>query len=522
MARNPWLVAGLVLGVAGCNTPRTATSVLQAAQTAMGNVNSIQYTGTGMNAFVGQALTAGEEWPRRDLSSFTRTINYEQRASRDELNFAQPTFGGQQQNAQVRDDKAWNIGPNGPVPQAGGGGRTPASDPADPARLRESGAGGRQRHVSGTEGASVISFTALGNYKLDGTIDAQNLVTKIETKRPDPVLGDTDVVATFSDYKDFNGVKFPGKIMITEGGFPSWDLTITGVTPNAPLDLPVPEPVQAATLPPVQTASTKLADGVWHVAGGSHHSVVVEFNDYIAVAEAPLSEERSLAVLAEAKKLVPNKPVKYVLTTHHHFDHVGGLRTYVAEGATVVTHASNVRYFEKTLAAPATVVPDRQGKEQKPPMLQGVSEKYVITDGKQTIEVYPTAGDTHTKEYTFIYLRGRRSWWKATRTVPDRPMLRRRRLLRPTRSRCTTTIQRLKLNVATIAPIHGRGAVPIAELRRFIGRKTLVGLPGVPGPQNLSRDLLRIRAGNRLELLHAPREAIGEVQIPELIRRDPV
>ena len=154
--------------------------------------------------------------------------------------------------------------------------------------------------------------------------------------------------------------------------------------------------------------STKLANGVWHVTGGSHHSVVVEFNDYIAVVEAPLDEERSLAVIAEAKKLVPNKPLRYVLTTHHHFDHTGGLRTYVAEGATVVTHQSNVPYFEKTLVAPATISPDAQSKAAKTPMLQGVSGKDIITDGKQTIEIYATAGDTHTNEYTLIYLPGPR------------------------------------------------------------------------------------------------------------------
>ena len=154
--------------------------------------------------------------------------------------------------------------------------------------------------------------------------------------------------------------------------------------------------------------STKLADGVWHITGGSHHSVVVEFNDYIAVVEAPLDEARSLAVIAEAKKLVPNKPLRYVLTTHHHFDHSGGLRTYVAEGATVVTHQSNVPYFEKTLAAPATLSPDAQSKAAKKPMLQGVSGKDIITDGKQTIEVYATSGDTHTNEYTLIYLPGPR------------------------------------------------------------------------------------------------------------------
>ena len=72
--------------------------------------------GTGMSAFVGQALLAGEPWPVRELSSFTETINYDQKSARAELNFAQPTFGGQQQNTEVNGDKAWNVGPNGPVP----------------------------------------------------------------------------------------------------------------------------------------------------------------------------------------------------------------------------------------------------------------------------------------------------------------------------------------------------------------------------------------------------------------------
>ena len=471
MARTLWLFAGVILGAAGCSTPRTATSVLQAAQTAMGNPTSIQYSGTGMNAFVGQALTAGEEWPRRDLASFTRTINYEQRASREELNFAQPTFGGQQQNAQVNGDKAWNVGPNGPVPQVAAAEGRQLQILLTPHGFVKAALAAGNATLSGTEGASVISFTALDRYKLDGTIDGQNLVTKIETKRPDPVLGDTPVVATFSDYKDFNGVKFPAKVVITEGGFASWEMNVTSVTPNAPLDLPVPAPVQAATVPPVQTVSTKLANGVWHVTGGSHHSVVVEFADYIAVAEAPLNEERSLAVLAEAKKLVPNKPVKYVLTTHHHFDHVGGLRTYAAEGATIVTHASNVPYFQKTLTAPATIVPDRQAKEQKAPMFQAVSQKYVLTDGKQTIEVYPTAGDTHTKEYTFIYLPGPKILVEADAYSPGPPDAPPPPMPPPNAVALADEIQRLKLNVATIAPIHGRGAVPIAELRKFIGRK---------------------------------------------------
>jgi glyoxylase-like metal-dependent hydrolase (beta-lactamase superfamily II) len=472
MARRLSLTMALACAIAACSGPRDAASVLRDAQQAMGNVNSIQYSGTGMNAFFGQALTAGQEWPRRDMSGYTRTINYEQRSARDEMNFAQPTFGGQQQNAQVNGDKAWNVGPNGPATQP------PATAEErqlsiwlTPHGFLKAAAAAGNATLAETEGASVISFTALGKYKVDGTIDGQNHVTRVATQIPNPVMGDTDVVASYTDYKDFSGVQFPTKILVEQGGFPLWDLTITSVMPNAALDLSVPDAVASATAPPVQTMTTKLADGVWHVAGGSHHSVVVEFNEYIAVAEAPLDEARSLAVLAEAKKLVPNKPVRYVLTTHHHFDHSGGLRTYVAEGATVVTHESNVAYFEKTLAAPATLSPDAQSKAAQKPMLRGVSGKDAITDGKQTIEIYATSGDTHTNEYTLIYLPGSRILVEGDAYSPGPPDAPVPATPPPNAVKLYDDVQNLKLNVATIAPIHGRGAVPIAELRKFIGRK---------------------------------------------------
>jgi glyoxylase-like metal-dependent hydrolase (beta-lactamase superfamily II) len=445
--------------------------VLSDAQQAMGTVNSIQYSGTGMNAFFGQALTAGQEWPRRDMSSYTRTVNYEQRSARDEMNFAQPTFGGQQQNAQVNGDKAWNVGPNGPVPQLAAAEERQLNIWLTPHGFLKAATAAGNATLAESEGSSEISFTALGKYKVNGTIDAQNHVTRVTTQIPNPVMGDTDLVATYSDYKDFSGVQFPTKILVEQGGFPLWDLTITSVTPNAPLDLSVPANVASAAAPAVQTMSTKLADGVWHVTGGSHHSVVVEFNEYLAVAEAPLDEGRSLAVIAEAKKLAPNKPIRYVMTTHHHFDHSGGLRTYVAEGATVVTHSSNVPYFQKTLIAPATLSPDAQSKANSMPTLQGVSGKDIITDGKQTIEVYATTGDTHTNEYTLIYLPGPRILVEGDAYSPGPPDAPVPATPPPNAVALYDEVQKLKLNVATIAPIHGRGAVPIAELRRFIGRK---------------------------------------------------
>ena len=461
----------VALAVACSAPPKTATSVLQDAQKALGDVKTIQFAGTGMSAFVGQALTAGEPWPERELSGFTETINYDQKSAKVDLSFAQPTFGGQQQNTAVNGDKAWNVGPNGPAPQLAAAEQRQLMIWLTPHGFVRAGLAATDAMLSGSETAPVVSFTTMGKYKMVGTFDSQNLLTKIETKRPDPVLGDAEVVATFSDYKDNGGVKFPSKMAISEGGFPSWELNTTKVTANGAADLPVPETVASATVPPVQAASTKIADGVWHVAGGSHHSVVVEFKDYVAVIEAPLSEERSLAVIAEAKKLVPSKPIKYLLTTHHHFDHTGGLRTYAAQGATIVTDDSNVAYFEKTLTAPATIVPDSQAKNPQKAVFQPVSDKWVLTDGQQTIEVYPTDGDTHTKEYTLIYLPKSKilvegdafSPGPANAPPPPTPA--------PNAVKLYEDVQRLKLNVTTIAPIHGRGAVPFVELAKAIGKK---------------------------------------------------
>jgi glyoxylase-like metal-dependent hydrolase (beta-lactamase superfamily II) len=117
------------------------------------------------------------------------------------------------------------------------------------------------------------------------------------------------------------------------------EITVTNVQVNVSVPaLSVPDAVRSATAPAERAQSQKLADGVWLIAGGTHNSLAVDFRDFATVIEAPLNEERSLAVIAEVGRLIPNKPIRYVVNTHHHFDHSGGLRTYLAQGATIVTH----------------------------------------------------------------------------------------------------------------------------------------------------------------------------------------
>ena len=112
--------------------------------------------------------------------------------------------------------------------------------------------------LSETDGGDVIAFTALGRYPVSGTIDHRGLVSRVATMVPSQVLGDTELVATYSGYREFDGIQFPTRIEIEQGGFPVWELNITNAIPNAPFDLPVPGEVQAATIPPERVVSTEV------------------------------------------------------------------------------------------------------------------------------------------------------------------------------------------------------------------------------------------------------------------------
>ena len=278
----------------------------------------------------------------------------------------------------------------------------------------------------------------------------------------------------YSDNQPFGDAQSgqaPTKILQTQGGFPLWEVAVTGVEANPATSLAIPENVAAAPagLPPVTVVSTRLAPGIWYLTGGSHHSLAVEFPEYIAVVEGPQNAARSSAVIEEIHKVIPGKPIHYVISTHHHFDHSGGLATYVAEGATVVTHASNKAFFEKAFAA--------QKAALKRAKIEPVGEKWVLKGGPQTLEVYSTHGDSHTGELLIVYLPATGilveadSWSPAPLPVGGTP-----EALAPPPPPAPDAlvlwdnIERLKLNVRTIAAIHGRGTVPFAEFARAVGK----------------------------------------------------
>ena len=137
---------------------------------------------------------------------------------------------------------------------------------------------------------------------------------------------------------------------------------MSAVQANMPVQVVAPpDSAKAPRESVAKVESQKLADGVWYVGGIRHGSVAVEFRDFAAVVEAPLNEKRAIAVIDEVHRLIPNNSIRYLVNTHHHFDHSGGLRTFVAEGAAIVTNRLNREFYEKVVLAPwpRTIEPDR-------------------------------------------------------------------------------------------------------------------------------------------------------------------
>ena len=481
-ARTPGLIISIVAALAWLPVVADAADpALERAATAMGasGLKSLRYTGDGDGYTFGQAYKPGQAWPKIKVRSFARTVNYDTGSMRDEIVIQRAEAlggGGYPHTATQRNDQfvsgayAWNQAASGPTP----GPRfvvdrvhqlwiTPQG--VIKAAIRNNAK--VQQDTRNGQTYTVASFTEPGRFKAAAYINAAGLVDRVESRIPDPVLGDTDVVTVYADYRDYAGVKFPTRIAQTQGGFPVLDLVVKDVQPNVAVDIALPDAVKNAT---ERITVDKVADGVWFIAGGSHNSVAIEMKDHMILMETPLNDGRSVPVLEQVKKLVPGKPIRYVINSHQHFDHSGRLRAAVAEGATIVTQAQNKAYFEKALANANTIAPDQMAKSGKTPRFKTVDEKLVMTDGKRVVELHRVEDSHHTDSFLMAYLPKEKLLIQADSFTPGPPNAPPPTQLNPNNTNLVDNLARLRLQADKILPLHGR-VVPTTELYVAVGQR---------------------------------------------------
>ena len=472
------LIGFLALAGAACSqqTPLQKAAALLNVDT----VKGVQVVASGKNFSVGQNYTSSDPWPPVTVKSYNALISYETNSARVELvremgavmprGGGAPFFGEQRQVQVVSGDYAWNVPPMPGAPAA------PAPDAAPERMLaiwstptgfvKAAMANNATTTPNGT--GTNVAFTIGGKYKMEGTINAEGQVEKVRTWIDQPIVGDMLIETTYSDYKDFGGgVTRPSHLVVTQDSFPSLDLTISAITANPTVDITVPDNVKAFQPPPINVTAQKLANGVFYLTGGTHHSLAIEMADHIVVVDTPNTQARGEAVLAKAKEVIPNKPVKYVVTSHHHWDHLGGIRAAIAEGATIVTHESNKAFIERVAMTEHTIRPDRQSEVKKAAVVQTIGDDGQLTDGKRVIELHRLQGYEHTGDMLVTYLPAERILGEPDPFTP--PAQAGTALIAPavpSAKALADNIKRLKLNVRTIAPFHGNRLTDVAEVEK--------------------------------------------------------
>ena len=261
--------------------------------------------------------------------------------------------------------------------------------------------------VDGARSTALTVATPQGAQLTLGFEPSTRLLRSISTLSADPLAGDVENVVVFTDYRRIGRVMMPGRRVSRVAGETLTDIRYTALDFDAsiPDSLVAPPPGFTELRPPQQTpAVQQLAPDVWDIRGAGYHSLVVAFTDHVFVFEAP-GGGGSSEVIARVKETVPGKPIRYVAPTHHHDDHAGGMRDYVAEGATIITTPGNKSYFERMAAARRTIAPDALSRQPRPARVEVIAgKKRVVTDGRRTVELIDIGPSPHANEMLVAWL----------------------------------------------------------------------------------------------------------------------
>ena len=437
----------LLLSFSTAVAAQDAKAVIVAASKAMGadNLTSITYSGTARNGAFGQSKSIGDPMGpvnTTQISAYTRAVTFAPAASPTALvlrttgTTQPPTVPGVpppmpgQFNQNVTGQQAsdnWG--------QALNVWTTPWGF------LKAAAANSASQRQQG--GQQVLSFSPANfkspsgqMYTVTGYINNQNLVTKVETRVEDNVVGDRLVEFEYSNYQNMNGVQVPTRIVQKQAGMATFDANITAATPNPAnlTELLTPPPAAgrvggapggapagqgrggAAGGQAAAPAAEKIGDGVFTI-GGNYLSLAVDMGDHILVVESGQSDQRGMDVMAAAKRAIPNKPIRFVVNSHPHFDHAGGLATAVAEGATILTHRNNEEALERLLSGPRTLIGDSLAKTPRKPSIDGIGARDVRRGSNGKIVELHHVPNEHSDGMVVVYLPAEKALWSADITA---------------------------------------------------------------------------------------------------------
>ena len=359
--------------------------VLAAASKAINeqSLRCITFSGVGYSGPVGQTFenAVNIDWQRSEMANYTRTINWETGTSKETFDrkpgnnpaswkYGLGWIGGTPTQANVRQTHivngryAWHIDGTG----------APVAVPPEMADVyqldvwlnphgflkaaRMAGANpkalwrweqiekGRDGNVVTPERVHVVGITVLGKFRVDATINSQNIITRLKATVNENVLGDFNIEQESTEFVAAGPSRWPINWHSHQGWDDNWQFSTESTGHNAyggkfstvqanACDDPVPVPESVKQRSRRIPRSSRWRKLRWRVSAGrrTREQLHVEFRDFVAVFER--RQRRTQPAVIEQSPSSRRTTYPLLISSHPHCDHIGGLRTYNHIGATV-------------------------------------------------------------------------------------------------------------------------------------------------------------------------------------------
>ena len=315
----------------------------------------------------------------------------------------------------------------------------------------------------------VIDYVTNDGGRLALYIDRETgLLSKFETFITDSFAGDSVAETRFTGQRKVGNYMLPARRVTAINGDITNDFGLSDVAFNVelrPETFQLPQGMRAVTFPQ-PTPVTKHAEKIYTTNANGYNVLFVDFNDHIFVMETPGNERVSLQAIEQIKKTIPGKPIKYVAVTHHHDDHAGGIRTYMAEGATLIVAPGEQAFFKKVSGARFNASPDALNRNPREPKFEVLQNgKRVLTDGTTTVEIYDIGKGPHAEEMLVAYFPDHKMIYQGD--LLNRPFTGDPPIANDTSAHFLDWIDSKKLAVETTIMVHGP-TTTIAEFRKAV------------------------------------------------------
>ncbi|MGH9532822.1 MAG: MBL fold metallo-hydrolase [Terriglobales bacterium] len=322
----------------------------------------------------------------------------------------------------------------------------------------------------------VISFSdSLGTRVLLYFDAKTHLLTKSELLREHALAGDTFADMIYQDYRPVGQLQLPFRYIDRVAGVPTEEMRATSIE----LDVTLPEerfrPPQTQDVvlmaaDPAEPAVERLGENLYMIRG-PYNIVFAAFRDHIVAFEAPLNSRYSETCLKLIRATVPGKPIRYLVSTHFHYDHVAGVRPYIAEGIPILTTPDAKAIVDQVASSRRTMYPDALSRKPQAPNIETLSGPRVLDDGSNRVELYDFGPTDHITQMLVVYFPKEKLLFQADVWDPISLEL---VIAGPDTVNLAKRIQELGLQVERIIPVHGLPATMEALKRGLAVRAKYV------------------------------------------------